>query len=211
MQDERDLGESLTSRGLPRDERGRVDVGRVLKEAVEGVVPEAEPTFGEDGRLRVDFGVAAGVPDASAPAPPPEEQVTVESPDPIVVDLNMNKIKLRELRGVERILAIVTGQAMAIMPLLEEMPADLMIAILAHKKLVAEGLDCSRMNDTEALHAANEIREAFAWAEEIDFGDLGAPPTAPGEGKAPADPTAAGSGSEPGLNTSASLTSKPPS
>jgi len=191
---------------------------------------DAQPAFDDDGKLRTDPGVEPGMLGPGdmprireqeqaahreglritpGPAPTGEEDVVVEQP--LVLDLNMNKIKLRELRGVERILAIVTGQAVPVLPMLEAMPADLMIALLAHKKLAADGIDVSRMNDTQTLEAANDIREAWSWAEEFDFGDLGSPPPASGEGRPPVDPTsgASGNGQEP--STSATSTSKPPS
>lgn len=196
--------------------------------------PDAEPAF-DGGRLKVDIGLEAGVPGRATaigadddhvgggeppqtdtpplitpgPAPTGEEPTTGAAP--LVLELNMNKVKMRELRACERILAIVFGKVMPVLPMLEDMPADLAIALLAHKKLVSEGVDCSRLSDTGALEQANEIREAFEWAEEIDFADLASPPAAEGEGKAPADPTAASNGGALARNAIDTLTSRQPS
>jgi len=187
---------------------------------------DAEPTFDDDGRLKVDFGVAAGVepdtfdddrvgggaetgererrfaePDDVArprqpetitpgPAPTGEEPTQVDEPSkPLVLDLNMNKVKLRDLRACERILLAVYGKPYPVMPMLEELPADITIALLAHKILLADEIDCSRMSEEDALKAADTIRPAFEQAEEIDFFQLGQPAPAEGEGKSPTDPS----------------------
>jgi len=192
MQDEHDMGPSLTSRGLPRDPQ-----------------PDAfdDDRVGGGAETEDDDGAIARRVEAMLPS-------TAEEPDarpPLVLDLNMNKVKLRELRACERILAVVFGRVVPVLPMLEEMPADLAIALLAHKKLVSEDVDCSRLSDSGVLEHANDVREAFAWAEEIDFADLGAPAQAEGEGSAPLDPPngSSGNGQQPSANTP--LTSGQPS
>lgn len=207
--------------------------------------PDADATFDQDsGRIRVDLGLAAGVPDdddprmvghvagnkraaelrppppyytggtaseppkiEQGPAPTGEEPLPEPELPPLVLDLNMNRVKMRELRACERILLAVYGVPYPVMPSLDTMPADLTIALIAHKLLLHDGIDASRMTEIGALELVEPIRAAFERAEEIDFASLGSRAPAEGEGAPPTDPTGAASGNGRGQSEKPGSTS----